>query len=180
MRTTPVFAALLAATVATAAGAAQPDASVAALDLKRYAGRWHEIARLPMFFQRKCVSDITATYTLQPDGTVGVRNACRARDGSQQVADGVARPVAGQPGQLEVRFAPRWLSWAPGVWADYWVIALDPEYRWAMVGGPSRKYLWILSREPRMSQARFDALRAEAAARGYPVDALVIAAPLTP
>ncbi len=177
MRAIPLFAAVL---VSAAAVASSPNASVAELDLQRYAGQWHEIAHLPMFFQRKCASNITATYTPRPDGTIEVRNACRKRDGSQQVSEGIARPVAGRPGQLEVRFAPRWLSWAPGVWADYWVIALDPDYRWAVVGGPSRKYLWILSREPHMSQAQFDALRANAAARGYPVDRLVMAAPLTP
>lgn len=177
MRAIPLFAAVL---VSAAAVASSPNAPVAELDLQRYAGRWHEIAHLPMFFQRKCASDITATYTLRPDGSIEVRNACRKRDGSQQVSEGIARPVDERPGQLEVRFAPRWLSWAPGVWADYWVIALDPDYRWAVVGGPSRKYLWILSRESSMSQSQFDTLRADAAARGYPVDRLVIAAPLTP
>lgn len=177
MRVIPLFAAVL---VSAAAIASSPNAPVAELDLQRYAGQWHEIAHLPMFFQRKCASDITATYTPRPDGTIEVRNACRKRDGSQQVSEGIARSIAERPGQLEVRFAPRWLSWAPGVWADYWVIALDPDYRWAVVGGPSRKYLWILSREPRMPQAQFDTLRADAAARGYPVDRLVMAAPLTP
>lgn len=161
-------------------GVALPNASVGALDLQRYAGTWHEIAHLPMFFQRKCAADITATYVPRADGTVGVSNACRTQAGAQQASDGVARPVPGQPGRLQVRFAPAWLSWVPGIWADYWVVELDPDYRWAVVGGPSRKYLWILSREPAMPRARFDAIRARAAARGYPVDRLVMAAPLTP
>lgn len=170
---------LIAAMAASASvQAAEPNASVPTLDLQRYAGTWHEIAHLPMFFQRKCVSDITAQYTPRADGSIDVRNACRTAQGEQQVSEGLARPVAGHPGRLQVRFAPGWLSWVPGVWADYWVVELDPDYRWAVVGGPSRKYLWVLSRKPGMPRAQFDAIRARAAARGYPVEKLVIAAPL--
>jgi apolipoprotein D and lipocalin family protein len=58
-----------------------PNVPVATLDLGRYAGQWHEIAHLPMFFQRKCAGDITARYTPLPDGTLEVRKACRTKDG---------------------------------------------------------------------------------------------------
>jgi apolipoprotein D and lipocalin family protein len=165
---------------ATPASAPLPNAPVAALDLDRYAGRWHEIAHLPMFFQRQCVGDITATYTRLPDGQVEVRNACRTKDGDRDESVGAARPVPGTPGALKVRFAPGWLGWVPGIWADYWVVELDPAYRWAVVGGPKRKYLWVLSRDPAMSQATFDGIRARAARRGYPVQDLVMAATLVP
>lgn len=164
----------LASGVASAQDAPLPNASVPALDLQRYSGQWHEIAHLPMFFQRKCVANITATYTPRADGSVGVRNACDEKDGSRSVSEGTARTVVGHPGRLEVRFAPGWLSWAPMVWADYWVVELDPDYRWAVVGGPDRKYLWILSRTPTMPRAEYEAIRARAAQRGYPVDRLVL------
>lgn len=163
---------------ATPAGAAVSNVPVASLDLQHYAGQWHEIARLPMFFQRKCIDHITATYTAKPDGTIAVHNACRTKNGKMDASDGVARRVPGQPGALKVRFAPRILTWLPRVWADYWVVELDPDYQWAVVGGPSRKYLWILSRSPSMDATRFDQLRARARERGYPVDKLVMAAPL--
>ena len=163
-------------TLVTAAALA--NAPVPQVDLNRYAGTWHEIAHLPMFFQRHCVSDITAQYTLQADDTVAVRNACRTKDGAMDASEGVARPVPGKPGALQVRFAPDWLSWLPMVWADYWVVELDPEYRWAVVGGPSNKYLWVLSREPTMERALFEQIRSRARDRGYPVEKLVIAAPL--
>ena len=159
---------------AAAQPAALPNKPVPVLDITRYSGQWHEIAHLPMFFQRKCVANITATYTPRADGTVGVRNACDKADGRSMVSEGVARPVAGQPGQLEVRLAPGWLAWVPMVWADYWVVELDPDYRWAVVGGPSRDYLWILSRTPTLPRAQFDAIRQRAAQRGYPVDKLVL------
>ena len=166
----------LASGLAHAQEAPLPNTSVPALDLQRYSGQWHEIAHLPMFFQRKCVANITATYTPRADGTVGVRNACDEKDGTRSVSEGTARPVAGHPGRLAVRFAPRWLAWAPMVWADYWVVDLDPEYRWAVVGGPDRQYLWILSRSATMPRAEYEAIRARAAQRGYPVDKLVLPA----
>nr|WP_298130369.1 lipocalin family protein [uncultured Pseudoxanthomonas sp.] len=163
---------------ALVAHAAEPVTSVPQLDISRYAGQWHEIAHLPMFFQRQCVGDITARYSLDGPGKIGVLNACRTKDGSLDQSEGVARPVEGHPGRLEVRFAPDWLSWAPMVWADYWVIALDPDYQWAMVGEPGRDYLWILSREPTMDRALFEQLKAKAEAMGYDLAPLVMAAPL--
>ena len=144
------------------------------VDLTRYAGEWHEIARLPMFFQRHCASAVTAQYTLREDGLIGVHNRCRDKAGEPIDADGVARVDPQHPGELEVRFAPDWLSWLPLTWADYWVIALDPDYQWAMVGEPGREYLWILSRSPDMDRATFDALKARAAAMGYDLDPLIV------
>ncbi|HET6554973.1 MAG TPA: lipocalin family protein [Dyella sp.] len=144
------------------------------LDAARYAGHWHEIAHLPMYFQRQCVDHVTADYTVRADGTFGVRNVCRTRNDVADSAEGVARPVKGRPGALQVRFAPAWLAWLPLVWADYWVIELDPDYRWAVVGSPSRKYLWILSRTPRMDRALYDELREHATMRGYAVDKLIV------
>jgi len=165
------------ATTLALAHAAEPVTSVAQLDISRYAGQWHEIAHLPVSFQKDCIGDITARYTLRQDGMVGVRNACRTADGLDE-AEGVARKVPGHPGRLEVRFAPDWLGWLPFVWADYWVIDLDPGYEWAMVGEPRRKYLWILAREPHMERALFERLKARAEAMGYALDPLIVAAPL--
>jgi apolipoprotein D and lipocalin family protein len=162
----------------TASAQTVANAPVKHLDLARYAGQWHEIAHLPLFFQRQCVDTITATYTALADGTIGVHNACRTKDGSMDTAEGIARKVAGKPGALQVRFAPAWLSWLPWVWADYWVIDLDPDYQWAVVGSPSRKYLWILSRSPSMPRAQFDELRKRAAQRGYPENELIMTASL--
>ncbi len=170
---------LTTAMLATAtARAAVTNEPVASLDLHRYAGQWHEIAHLPMFFQRQCVDHITATYTANPDGSIAVHNACRAKSGKIDAADGVAKPVPNQPGALKVRFAPRILAWLPWVWGDYWVIDLDPDYQWAVVGGPGRKYLWVLSRTPSMDTKLFAQIRDRARERGYLVDRLVMAAPL--
>lgn len=172
---TITVAALLAAPHARAA---QPVSSVPEMDLTRYAGHWYEIAHLPVSFQRKCVGDISASYALRADGSIGVRNACRTLEDKQAVAEGVARTVEGHPGRLQVRFVPDWLAWVPLVWADYWVIDLDPDYQWAVVGDPDRDYLWILAREPSMDSALFAQLKARAESMGYDLSPLVIAAPL--
>lgn len=170
--------AMLMASAIPATASTLANRPVSTVDLQRYAGQWHEIAHLPMFFQRKCVDNITATYTPDPDGTIHVHNACRTKDGSMDASDGVAKKVTGQPGALKVRFAPAWLSWIPAVWGDYWIVELDPDYRWAVVGSPSRKYMWVLSRQPSMDRQLFEQLQARARQRGYPVDNLVMAAPL--
>ena len=130
---------------------------VAPVDLQRYAGIWHEQARLPNRFQKQCGGPVTAEYTPQADGTVQVLNRCVRDDGNFDEAIGTARvvPVAGQPGagRLEVRFAPAWLGWLPMVWGDYWILKLDRDYQVSLVGTPDREYLWVLSRAPRLEDA---------------------------
>lgn len=80
-------------------------------------------------------------------------------------AEGLARIVA--PAKLQVRFAPSWLGFLPFVWGDYWVIDLAPDYGYAVVGEPSRDYLWILARDPRMDDATYARITAGLAAFGY-------------
>ncbi len=124
--------------------------TVSSVDLKRYAGQWYEIARYPNRFQKKCAGDTTATYTVLPNGSVAVFNRCRMADGNIDSAKGSAKVVDKQTNaKLKVSF-----FWP--FYGAYWVIGLDPEYRWAVVGEPGRKYLWILSRTPQMSDADYE------------------------
>jgi apolipoprotein D and lipocalin family protein len=155
--------------------AAAPPPTQDWVDLARYAGRWYEIARLPNRFQEKCAGDVSATYTLRPDGRVQVVNRCRRADGGEAVAEGVARRAEadGPASRLEVRFAPAFLSFLPFVWGDYWILELDREYRYALVGDPGRKYLWILGREQTMDAATYDRLVAAAARLGFDTSRLV-------
>lgn len=158
--------------------AAPPVQSVESLDLSRYAGQWHQIAHLPTPFQKKCVADVTASYGLRADGRISVHNRCRKADSGVIEAEGTARPVEGHPGRLQVRLAGDWLAWLPWAWADYWVIALDPEYQWAVIGEPDRDYLWILSRTPTMDAALFDSLKQRATDMGYELTQLKATAPI--
>ncbi|MEO6803443.1 MAG: lipocalin family protein [Granulicella sp.] len=148
------------------AKAAVPLTTVEHVDLHRYAGTWYEIARLPNRFEKKCVRDVTAEYTLDGDN-VKVQNTCMQADGKPNVAKGRAKVVDAATGaKLKVTF-----FWP--FYGKYWIIGLDPEYRWAVVGEPGRKYLWVLSRTPSLSpeeQNRVDQVIEE---RGYQRSALV-------
>lgn len=174
------WSAVAAATVAWGCGvplAAQDQAgdvqAVPSLDLERYSGLWHEVARLPNRFQNKCVGAVTATYELV-DGGIRVVNACRGADSSSIRAVGRARLAdrKGPASRLKVRFAPGLLSFLPMVWADYWVLDLTDDYGAALVGTPDRRYLWILSRSPELEPDTYDRLVATAARQGFDVGRL--------
>ena len=160
------------------AQAIAPLSPLAALDVPRYIGTWHEIAKYPAWFQRRCVSSTSAQYSLLEGGRVQVINRCKMANGEWNEALGQARQIGGpSSAQLKVRFAPEWLSFVPLVWGDYWVIALDPQYQWVMVSEPSRQYLWILSRTPTLPRATYEQLLQQLAAMGFDLNKLETSAP---
>jgi apolipoprotein D and lipocalin family protein len=157
------------ASVTWAAGATRsPVQTVFSVDLKRYAGKWFEIARFPNRFQRSCEGNVSAMYTLRPDGKITVLNECRTAEGKVKQAKGTAKLAdkGGPNSKLKVTF-----FWP--FYGDYWIIALDPEYRWALVGDPDRDYLWVLSREPQMADSLYQQIVAKAQAQGFDVSKLV-------
>ncbi|MBP0465480.1 lipocalin family protein [Roseomonas sp. PWR1] len=164
MRRALLAAALLLAGCATEPGPGTPR-TVGQVDLVRYEGLWFEAARFPTSFQdsaRVRCEEVSATYSRRPDGGIGVVNRCsNALDGgAERVAEGVARSVS--PGNDRLRVSFFW-----PFFGDYWVIGLDPDYRWAVVGAPGRDYLWVLSRERRMSDVDYAAALAIAAREGF-------------
>jgi apolipoprotein D and lipocalin family protein len=170
-----VLAAFALQSSVVAADRQRPLSVAPSVELARYAGAWYEIARLPNRFQRQCAGDVTATYALLPEGQLQVINACRTASGGVLRVEGRARVVdaSGPNTKLEVRFVPAWLGWLPFVWGDYWIIDLAPDYRHALVGAPSREYLWILARSPEMDAATYEQLTLRAAAQGFEVGHLV-------
>jgi apolipoprotein D and lipocalin family protein len=170
---------LLAASAAVPAARQQrtpgPLTVVDSVDLNRYAGRWYEIARFPNRFQDHCAGEVSATYALRPDGRIDVVNRCRTRDGQMDEATGVAR-YAGDDrngAKLKVRFAPAFLSFLRFVWGDYWVIGLDADYGWVVVGDPGREYLWVLARTPRLDESVYQRAVTIAKDKGFDVSRLV-------
>lgn len=165
-----------------AVGAAQaeppPLKPVPSVDVPRYMGTWHEIAKYPNWFQKKCASSTQATYTLQADGRVQVLNRCKTEQGEWSEALGAARQIGGpSSAELKVRFAPEWLSFIPLVWGDYWIIDLDPDYRWVVVSEPQREYLWILSRTPQMPAATYQTLLGKLESLGFDLKRLETSRP---
>jgi apolipoprotein D and lipocalin family protein len=142
-----------------------PVQSVGQVDLARYVGKWYEIAAFPMYFQRQCIGDTTAEYALRPDGDIAVVNRCRTEDGFDE-ATGRAWAVEGA-GNARLKVSFFW-----PFRADYWIVGLDDDYRWAVVGNPNRKYLWVLSRTPRLPKDQLDRALQAAARQGFDLERL--------
>jgi apolipoprotein D and lipocalin family protein len=133
------------------------------VDLDRYAGQWYEIASFPQRFQRGCVAS-QAHYTPMDDGRIRVENACRdgSFDAEWRRAEGVAWVT--DPSESDAKLKVQFFWPFRG---DYWIIELDPDYRYAVIGHPSRDYLWILSRTPAMNPQVYEELLARIAAHGF-------------
>lgn len=141
---------------------------VSSIDLKKYQGTWYEIARLPNSFERK-LKCITATYSLRDDGKIKVVNKGQylSDTGKQNTATGVAWvPDKNSPAKLKVQF-----FWPFS--GNYWVIDLDKDYRYVMVGEPSFRYFWILAREKTLSETTYQMLLKKAIENGYGLTGLI-------
>ncbi len=162
---------ILCASIVLSAQSSAPITAVNNLDLKRYLGTWYEIARLPNSFQTKCSCDVRAEYRLRDDGDIDIINRCRKANGEWHEAVGKAKRAGeNEPlSKLKVRFAPAIVSWIPWVWGDYWVIILAPDYSYAVVGEPSRQYLWILSRSPQLAPGVYQNISQKLSGMGYDV-----------
>jgi len=139
---------------------------VSSVDLHRYMGTWYSIASIPQVFDRKCAGGTRATYTLNEDGTVEVVNSCYLSNGGLTQAQGVAWDSdPNTNAKLKVSFIPYLrLNFLAG---DYWIIDLGPNYEYAVVGHPSRKYGWILSRTPTLPEDVLTGIIQRLEAQGY-------------
>ena len=166
----PILVAIIASAIM---GVIVPDSHkselevVSSVDLSRYVGRWFEIARLPNRFEKKCADSVTATYALRPDGKIEVVNRCRKSSGEYTTAKGKAKIVDKKTNaKLKVTF-----FWP--FYGDYWILDLGSNYEYAVVGDPSREYLWILSRTPRIEEALYQQLLGKMAARGFKTELMI-------
>jgi len=136
----------------------EPDqpVTVAHVDLQKYIGLWFEIARIPNSFQKKCMGSTTAYYSLNSDGTIKVVNSCTKENAERSTADGIARVVDTiTNSKLEVSFVS--IFGIHLFWGDYWIIGLDEDYSYAVIGTPNRKYGWILSRTKKLPDEKLTA-----------------------
>lgn len=164
----PVILLLILLTRCKSSQPAIDNSVVDQFDLNRYMGTWYEIARFNHPFERGLVG-VTATYSMRPDGKIrvvnrGYKNSC---DGELNKAKAKAKiPDPETPGKLKVSF---FLFFYTG----YYVMELDDEYQWALVGSSSDDYLWILSRTPELPQDTLDQILQKARDRGYDTDKLI-------
>ena len=145
----------------------QPLKTVSQVNLQRYSGAWYEIARMPNHWESQCMNDVVVHYELKPDGEISVSNDCIKKNVLVTKSNGNAKVVdKNTDAKLKVVF-----FWPFS--ADYWIIGLDPEYQWAIVGQPDRKYLWVISRTPTLTSATMDKIRNKIVASGYNVNQLL-------
>lgn len=130
------------------------------VDLNRYLGRWYEVASIPQWFQKDCASNTTAEYSPAEDGLIRVLNSCVTKDGQVKSAEGRARiEDAATRSKLKVTFV-RIFDWVFAFGGDYWIFHHAPDYSFSLVGDPSLKTAWLLSRTPNLPAAVM--LKAEA------------------
>ena len=132
----------------------KPLHTVEEVELDKYLGVWYEVARKPMYFQNKCDRDVSATYTLNENGNIGVDNRCYTKDGQLNQSIGEAF-IQNAPfnSKLKVSFLPESVRWLPIGRGDYWILKIDDAYQTVLVGEPRRRYLWVLSRSAQPDQA---------------------------
>lgn len=138
------------------------------LDIQKYLGTWHELARFDHKFERGLVG-VTATYSMNTDGTIKVENKGYkdSLNGEKQIAIGKAKiPNPDIPAKLKVSFF--WIFYA-----DYFILELDKEYQWAIIGSKSDDYVWILHRKPKVQEEEYRYLVSLATARGYNTSKLI-------
>lgn len=143
-----------------------PLDTVSNVDIARYAGKWYEIAKYPVVFENGCI-DVTAEYALLDDGTVRVVNTCGSPDGGSR--DIVGSATVTDPSTN----AKLMVSFFGPFGAPYWIIELDEDYQYAVVGDPSREFLWILSRTPSLDEATLSGILDRLPDRGYDPDGLI-------
>ena len=121
------------------------------VDPERYQGRWFEIAKYPTPFQSNCAKNTTVEYSARSCGGIAIENRCTTTEGRTRTARAVASIADEQSNaKLRVKYSPI----APA--GDYWIIDLDPEYRYTVVGDPQRHFLWVLSRTPSLDSGTYE------------------------
>ena len=150
--------------------AAQPGAvtAVPSVDLKRYSGKWFEIARLPTKFQKQCAGNTTTTInTMSENGQLQFLNSCLQKNGKVDQSTGEAKVVdAGTNAKMKISF-PKFSS------DSYWIVDLDSNYQYAVAGNPDREYLWILSRTPQMDDGTYQQILRRIERMGFKPNKLI-------
>jgi apolipoprotein D and lipocalin family protein len=164
-----VAAASVVSSAALAAGFAPPPAPAKPVELQRYVGRWYEVARVPNHFERgKDCAAPTADYEQDAKGAVTVVQICHVDSptGPEKVYHATVKIL--DPG-TNAKFK---LTFYVFLSKEYWVLDHAPDYKWAIVGDPTGKFLWLFSRQPTLPADIKDAVLARARSMGYDTNRL--------
>lgn len=141
------------------------NSTVPVFDVRRFMGKWYEIARYDHRFE-KGMTHVTATYSLQEDGSIKVKNEGYKNGKHKEVEGRAKQPDPADPGKLKVSF----FLW---FYSDYYVLDIDPDYRYVLIGSSSDKYLWIMSRDKTLSKEKQAELLDKLRVRGYDTEKLL-------
>ena len=138
------------------------------IDIDKYMGDWHQVATTLPWFQKKCIKNTKANYE-RVRSEIKVTNSCTKKDGTKNIAHGRARlnNKFNEASKLQVTFVKIFRKWFWLFGGDYWIMDIDKEYSYSVVGDPKRKYFWILSRKPLMSLPMFQKLEKRIRNQGY-------------
>lgn len=137
------------------------------VDLEKYLGKWYEVASIPQSFQRKCVRNTFAEYSMSEDNLIKVLNSCDTQSGDKKFAEGRAKVIELEHNsKLKVTFV-KLIRWIFAFGGNYWILDVAPNYSYALVGDPTLKYAWILSRTPAMDKTIFIEIESKYRALGY-------------
>ena len=157
---------LIILTFTSCASKYEPLDTVNKVEINKYLGTWYEIARYEHKFQKDC-KNVSATYTLRDDGKINVLNQCiNMKTNELKKASGIAYATDDSFSKLKVSFFRPF-------YGDYWVLLLDDNYKYAVVGAPSREYLWILSREKTITNDVKKSILSKLPTLGFPIEKLM-------
>ena|SRR5882672_6684973 len=146
-------------------GAPAPDVAPS-VDLERFQGKWYEIAKLPRLTETNCTGTV-ATYRLRPDGDLEMKSECHVDS-----LDGPPKAISAKAIVPDRTVTAKLALDIAGFYGDYWILEVGDAYEYAVVGHPSREYLWILSRTPSLEQNTLHAVLKRAKAQHYNVERL--------
>ena len=165
IKLTKIVLAVFAIGVASAAFANVPTQNF--VDLKKYLGKWYEVSAIPQSFQAQCVKNTTAEYSSAEKGLIKVINSCDTESGERSVAEGRARVEDRKSNsKLKVTFV-NFFDWIFDFGGNYWIIETSPTYSYSIVGDPTKKYAWILSRTPKMETSDLQKIERKLKSLGY-------------
>ena len=141
------------------------NSTVSVFDVRRFMGKWYEIARYDHRFE-KGMTHVAATYSLQENGSIKVKNEGYKNGKHKEVEGRAKQPNPADPGKLKVSF----FLW---FYSDYYVLDIDPDYRYVLIGSSSDKYLWIMSRDKTLSKEKQAELLDKLRVRGYDTEKLL-------
>ncbi|CAN5411659.1 lipocalin family protein [soil metagenome] len=149
------------------ASAGKEPQTVGSVDLQKYSGKWYEVASIPQSFQKQCVSNTTAEYASTENGLISVVNSCDTKTGERSIAEGRAKVEdTVSNSKLKVTFV-KIFNWVFAFGGKYWILDVDANYSYALVGDPTRGYAWILSRTPNISGEQLSQFEKKFSEQGY-------------